>query len=87
MESKKNTNAPIYQIETDQDFKNKLMVTKGDRLGGGMVWVFGIGMCTLLYMEWMVNGDLVYSTEDSTQYSLITYTRKESIKEWICVYS
>ena len=84
MESKKNTNAPIYQIETDQDFKNKLMVTKGDRLGGGMVWVFGIGMCTLLYMEWMVNGNLLYGTGNSAQYSLITYTGKESeINEYV----
>ena len=49
------------------------MVTKGEGLGGGMNWGFGIGICTLLYIEWIVNGDLLYSPEKSTQYSVITY--------------
>ena len=30
--------------------------------------------------------DLMYSTENSTQYSLITYMGKESEKEWVYVY-
>ena len=42
-------------------------------------------ICTLLYMEWMVNRDLLYSTEKSTQYSVITYVGKNSEKEWIYV--
>ena len=54
------------------DFKNKLMVTKGDRSGRGMDGNFGPGRCTLLYMEWMGNGVLLYSTGNSTQYSVIT---------------
>ena len=29
--------------------------------------------------------DLLYSTENSTQYSAITYMRKESEKEWIYI--
>ena len=34
------------------DFVNKLMVTKGDRWGrGGMDRGFGIGICTLRYMD------------------------------------
>ena len=33
----------------------------------------GIGTHTLLDVEWMVNEDLLYSTENSTQYSVITY--------------
>ena len=41
------------------DFENKIMVTKGKRWGvGEMDLGFGISICTLLYMEWMVNGDL-----------------------------
>ena len=39
-----------------------------------------IGLCTLLYMEWMVNGDLQYSTGNSTQHSVIAYMGKESEK-------
>ena len=50
---------------------------------------FGIGICTLIgthSMEWLTNGDLLYSKENSTQYSVIIYVRKESEKEWLCVY-
>ena len=43
-----------------------------------MDWVFGIGICTLRYMERLANGDLPYSTEKFTQYSAIIYVGKES---------
>ena len=46
-----------------------------------MDWGFEIGLCTLRYMEWMLNRDLPYSTENSTQYSLITYTVRD-----VCIY-
>ena len=55
-------------------------------MGGGMDWWFGIGIWTQLYMKWMVTGDLLYSTGNSTQYSVITYMGKESEKERICLY-
>ena len=58
---------------------------KGQVAGRGMDWGFGTSMCTLVYMEWMVNGDLLYSTGNSTKYSVIPYFEKESEKEWICV--
>ena len=54
----------------------KTNLPKGTGLGEG--WT---GMCTLLHMEWMINGDLLYSTGDSAQYSVITYMGKESEKE------
>ena len=44
---------------------------------GEMDWEFGIGMCTLRYMEWLANGDLLFSTENSTQYSVIIYVGKK----------
>ena len=34
----------------------------------------------------MTNKDLLYSTGNSTQYSVMTYMGKESKKEWIYVY-
>ena len=46
----------------------------------------GVNICTLLYMEWMVNRDLLYSIGNSTQYSVIFYMEKESGKECMCVY-
>ena len=41
-------------------------------LGGGIDWEFGIDMYTLLYLKWITNKDLLYSTGNSAQYSLIT---------------
>ena len=35
----------------------------------------------------MANGDLLYSTENSTQYSVINYVGKESEREWMCEYT
>ena len=39
---------------------------------------FGIGICILRCMEWLAKRDLLYSTESSTQCSVIIYVRKES---------
>ena len=50
-----------------------------------MDWGFGISICMLLTMECMANGDLLSSTGNSIQYSVITYMGKESEKEWICI--
>ena len=46
------------------------MVTGG--VGGGIDWEFGIDMYTLLYLKWITNKDLLYSTGNSAQYSVIT---------------
>ena len=54
-------------------FKNKFMAIKKERLQGGMDWGFGIGKGTLLNTEWMINKDLLYSTEKSTWCSEITH--------------
>ena len=35
----------------------------------------------------LANRDLLYSTVNSTQYSVIIYVGKESEKEWMCVYA
>ena len=38
---------------------------------------------TKLYIKQVANKDLLYSTGNSTQYSVMTYMGKESKKEWI----
>ena len=44
-------------------------------------------MNTLLYIKQITNKDLLYSTGNSTQYSVMTYMGTESKKkEWIYVY-
>lgn len=37
-------------------------------------------------MEWLVNGQLLYSIGNSKQHSVIMYMGKESEKEWMCLY-
>ena len=75
MESeKKDTNEPIWRTQRETHRLGKLMVTKGDRWGGGLeVWnwhmhieVYGM----------MANGDLLYNTENSTQYSVKVYVQR-----------
>ena len=44
----------------------------GEGWGGGMVREFGTDMHTLLYLKWITNKDLLYSTGNSVQYSVIT---------------
>ena len=51
MESKKyGTNELIYKTEIDSKTENKLMVTKGERGGGGINWEYGINRYTPLCM-------------------------------------
>ena len=53
--------------------------------GRGINEEFGINIYTLLYIKWIISKDL-YSTGNSTQYSGLTFMRKESEEEWIYVY-
>ena len=62
------------------------MVTKGERSRRGINYEFGINIYTLLYIKQVTNKDLLYSTGNSTQGSVITYMRKEPKKELIHVY-
>ena len=61
------------------------MATRRGR-GGGINWEIGIDIYTLLYIKYITNKDLLYSTGNSTQYFVMAYMRKESKKEWIYVY-
>ena len=65
------------------DLDHEFMVT-GESEGGGIVWEFGIGMYTLSYLKQKSNKDLLYSTGNLAQYSVISYKGKE-IDAWICV--
>ena len=55
-------------------------ITCGDQgvSGKGMNWEIGIDTYTLLYSKQITNKDLLYSTGNSTQYSVMTYMGKES---------
>ena len=78
-------NELIYKVETaSQTWKANLWLSKG-KGGGGDNQEFGINIYTLLHIKQIINRDLMYSTGNSTQYSVITYMGKESEKEWIYV--
>ena len=47
--------------------ENKLMTAKEEEWGEGIVREFGIDMYTLLYLKWITNKDLLYSTWNSAQ--------------------
>ena len=56
------------------------------KVWGGINQEFGINIYTLLYIKQITNKDLLYSTGNSTQYSVMAYMGKESKKECIYVY-
>ena len=64
----------------------KRSIFLGGKEGGGINWEIGIDIYILLYIKWIINKDLLYSTGNSTQYSVMNYMGKESKKEWIYVY-
>ena len=61
------------------------MVTR-ERMGEGIVREFGIDMYTLLYLKWVANKDLLYSTWNSAQCYVATWMGGEFGEEWIHVY-
>ena len=48
---------------------------------GGMEWEFAVSRCKLLYIEWINNKVLLYSTGSYIQYSVINPDGKECEKE------
>ena len=63
------TNELAYKTERLTDLENKLMVASGE----GIVREFGIDMYTLLYLKWVANKDLLYSTWNSAQCYVATW--------------
>ena len=47
-------------LSVKQKQTHRLVVAK--RMGGGRDWEFGISRCKLLYIEWINNKVLLYST-------------------------
>ena len=64
-----------------------VMVNFMCQAGGGINWETGIEKYALLYRKYVTNKDLLYSTETSSQYSVMIYMGKECKKEqiYICV--
>ena len=56
------------------------MVAKEEGIGGEMEWEVGISRCKLLYIEWINNKVLLYSTGNYIQYLGINHNGKEHKK-------
>ena len=52
---------------------------------GGKDWEFGVSRYKLLYIEWINNKVLLYSTGNYIQYLVINHTGKEYEKVYICI--
>ena len=63
------------------DVENRLVVAKGEGVEGGMEWEVGISRCKLLYIGWINNKVLLYSTGNYIQYSVINHNGKEYEKD------
>ena len=55
------------------------MMAKGEESGRALDWEFGISRCKLVYIEWINNKVLLYSTGNYIQYPLINHNGKECI--------
>ena len=68
------------------DIENRLVVVKGERVGGWVKWEAGVSRCKLLYIEWINNKVLLYSTDNYIQYPMIIIMEKNILeKQNMCV--
>ena len=74
---KYDTNEPIYKTETDSQTQRTDWWLPRGRSGGGMEWEFGISRCKLLYIGWINNKILLYSTGNYIQYPVVNHNGKE----------
>ena len=67
----------------------KAVVARGAKQGWvkGIVRQFGMGMCTLQYLKWITNKDLLYGTGNSAQCYVAAWMGGEFWGEWIRVYT
>ena len=81
---KYDTNEIIYETEIDsQTQKTNLQLPKGKGGGERINQEFGINRYTLLYIKQINNKDLLYNTGNYIQFPIITYSGKESEKEYM----
>ena len=81
---KYNTNQHIHETKTDSLIqRTDLWLPRGREFRGGKDWEFGISRGKRLYIEWINNKDLLYSSGNYIQYPVINHNGKEYEKEYI----
>ena len=86
---KKGTNELIYKIEVESQMQKTNLWLPGNKGWGGINWETGIDLYTLLYIKQITNKNLLYSTSNSIQYSVMAYMEKNLKKTKrvdICIY-
>ena len=68
------------------NLENKLMVARREGLGQEIVREFGMDMYTLLYLKWITNKALLYSTWNSAQCYMAAWMGGAFGRERIHVY-
>ena len=63
------------------------MVARAEEKGKGIVRKFGLDMHTLLYLKWISNRDLLFSTGNFAQCHVAGWLAGEFGGEWIHVYA
>ena len=64
-----------------RDIENRLVIAKAEGGGRGKTWKFGISRCKLVYIEWINNKLLLYSTGNCIQYPVRNHNGKEYEKD------
>ena len=64
-----------------RDIENRLVIAKAEAGGRGKTWKFGISRCKLVYIEWINNKLLLYSTGNCIQYPVRNRNGKEYEKD------
>ena len=72
---KKGTNELIYKTQVRSQMQKTNLQLPGDK-GGKDKSGDGIDIYTLLYIKWITNKNLLQSTGNSTQYSVMAYMGK-----------
>ena len=62
--------------------QNRLVIAKREGSGWVKDWEFGISRCQILYIGWINNKVLLYSTGNYIQYPQINQNGKEHEKEY-----
>ena len=74
----------LYTEEKQLQMQTSNLWFRREKGGGGT----GTDICTLLYIKQISNKDLLYSTANSTQYSVISYMGiepKKRVGMYICI--
>ena len=76
----------MWIIERSTDLENELISCYGEGWAERVVMNFGVETYTPLYLKWVTNKDLLYSTWNSAQCYVADWMRGEFAGQWTCVH-